>query len=154
MKTRNCCRHSPLITGKGFPMQRLLVFVCATFAFVFSQNTFAATVFDAANGAFSAHKRVVTHFQDFSDADVNAETQAVIAGMVAVGIEELRAQGYKEDADSFQQQWNLFFATQLYSYSFFDNIGDHAPLSQWLSKFYAKLTKRIPPKILKHTRLE
>lgn len=60
--------------------------------------------------------------------------------MVDKGTKELRARGFKEDADRFDAEWAFHFRGFLTRASENErDIGDHKPLSEWLAKFYDKL---------------
>jgi hypothetical protein len=80
--------------------------------------------------------------------------------MVAYTIRALNYYGFDEDAKKIKKEWENQF--QFYSLNTFNNdndflvldLGDHRPLSQWLSDLYKKLRLRFGDILVKQLRLD
>lgn len=65
------------------------------------------------------------------------------------------AAGSISEDDKILVEWESFYADTLSGDRVVPvDMGDHKPLSEWLSKLYAKLEKRLPNKVLELTHLK
>lgn len=91
---------------------------------------------------------VSTLIQSYKSGNVQQGAQTAIDTMVKSGAELLREKGYAGDAARFSRQWKIMKQTAAM------DLGDHAPLSQWLADYYEVLAQRFGEAILKQLHLD
>jgi hypothetical protein len=87
---------------------------------------------------------------DFVEQRFAARTEKALNALITVSVSVLRDKGFEQDALEIQSQWAMFSARGI---GLFD-LGDHAPLNEWLSKTYAKLEAKLGHKVMVFFRLE
>jgi hypothetical protein len=69
-------------------------------------------------------------------------TQKALNGLVRTAVLELHAKGFHKGAKKYSAQWEATYANYFLTLSTKD-LGDHAPLSQWLTGFYNYLESNL-----------
>jgi hypothetical protein len=79
--------------------------------------------------------------------DARRAPDLIVRGLDAIlarGHNELRANGYDEDADQLETEWVETYRPQFIApVSTFTDIGSHAPWSPWISEWYAEVEAKI-----------
>lgn len=84
-------------------------------------------------------------------------TDQSIDKMVRVASWALKRKGYRAEAEQLEQEYQTFYVTAVYDF-YLDvrrtDLGDHAPLSQWLADWYEKLEAKLGPQLMRYLKLE
>jgi hypothetical protein len=105
-----------------------------------SATAFASLSGDAHLGLQAAYDQDTDVVTDLINGDYNEAAQAGLNVMVAEGIQELRDSGEGVLATQLETEWaNQFIDYFLSSHLSAFELGDHDPLSPWLSNFYVTL---------------
>lgn len=121
--------------------------------FVMTALLAVASAAHAGEGGISAAKREKkAMLSEFQKGRMEGFTQKALNAIVARGVAELRKHGHEADAAAYEQDWNVNFSNYLTGTHAMD-LGDHAPLSQWLADFYVKLEAKLGEWIMKQTNL-
>jgi hypothetical protein len=70
------------------------------------------------------------------------DTQTVLNELVHRGLQSLRDHGFSSDASLYELDWTQHYSDFLLR-SASRNLGDHRPLSQWLTRFHEDLEAKI-----------
>ncbi len=124
-------------------ISRVLFFTAAASAFAgvtaVAPNHASADARQSIVGALTLHDDVLT---EFSRAEFGQKTQMALNELVEYACRSLEYYGYNDDAAQARKEWSEQFANYFTSAGTLD-LGDHAPLSQWLADFYKKLRLRF-----------
>jgi len=85
------------------------------------------------------------------------KTDESIARMVKLAVWTLNRKGYHNEARELSEQYENLYTHAVYYYAMDIHpvdLGDHAPLSQWLADWYVKLESMLSPLIMRLTKLE
>lgn len=96
-------------------------------ASLLSLNAFSADAQPGLQQAYDTHLDVVNSIES---GNVEAAVQAGLNAAVFTGFDNLRQAGEGTLADQLQSEWGQFQVLDL---------GDHAPMSQWLANYYVTL---------------
>lgn len=99
-------------------------------------STFAA---DGNQAAQEAYRDVVSEFRT---GNLGNKTQLVLNGIVRAAVAELKKKGYSTQADLYLAEWETRFSDYFFRNGAMD-LGDHAPLSEWLEGFYVNLERNL-----------
>src|SRR5258708_38486808 len=105
-----------------------------TLLLLFVASLSYADVYD--QGFSAAISNTGSTITDFAQLQMATKTQAALNALVAATNEALAERGFVEDAQGYQREWEQNFSAYFTAYSVYD-IGDHAPLSPWLSNYYS-----------------
>jgi len=123
------------------PIALALSFSMASHADVYEQGLVAA---------LNDHSSTITEFAQFQLA---SKTQKALNAMIAASNEALAERGFVEEAQGYQRQWDQNFASYFTAMQL-DDVGDHAPMSAWLSNYYNKTRDRLGDPVMKLLHLD
>jgi hypothetical protein len=110
-----------------------------------AQSAFAGPV-RGISDAYVAYRGVITNL---SQGDIETPVTAAVGAIVADGISALREAGQYGLANKYEAEWAARYHRTLTAADFVpglrhskDDLGDHAPASQWLANFYDTLVKQ------------
>jgi hypothetical protein len=129
---------------------KLLLLLVSAMALSFSIATHADIYEQGLVAAFNDHSSTIAAFTQFQ---LNKKTQSALNAMVAASNEALAEHGFVEDAQTAQREWDQDFSASLTAMQLY-NIGDHAPMSAWLSNFYDKTRDRLGDPVMKLLHLD
>ncbi|MGE0614623.1 MAG: hypothetical protein AB7P04_03200 [Bacteriovoracia bacterium] len=115
--------------------------------------SFAIDSASAATGVDVTLKESRSVIKEFRKAELNRKTQLALNAIVGTGVSKFRLEGYTELADRFEKEWKRQYASYFLNLSVLD-VGDHAPLNQWLADFYKKLEMTFGDLVLKAMKLD
>lgn len=118
-------------------MTRVLVSICLS---LFC-GSFAAFASPASDATVKETKNIVKQLKNGKFAE---STQKALNALVRRGVQELNEQGFENEAAQYSTQWETQFAKILLSNR---DLGDHEPMSQWLTNFYNDLERILGKKI-------
>jgi len=87
---------------------------------------------------------------DFVQQRFAERTERALNALIETGASVLKDKGFEEDANQMRAEWFLLTRRGV---GLFD-LGDHAPLNQWLAKTYAKLESKLGAKVMTFFRLD
>jgi hypothetical protein len=93
---------------------------------------------------------------DILNGKLSMRTEKALNFVIITAAAELRKKGHKSEADRMEQEWNGFYRNQFRQYAMgmeMKDIGDHAPLSQWLAEKYELLEAVLGVEVCKKTHL-
>ena len=85
------------------------------------------------------------------------KTDESLNRMVKLASWVLKRKGYNTEAEQLQTQYAELYSHAVFNYAmdiYPVDLGDHAPLSQWLADWYNKLEAKLSPEIMRYTKLE
>ncbi len=103
------------------------------------------------DAALNIHDNIVNNVSNYQ---LDQDTQNALNNLVEYAAQELDARGYTQDAAQARSEWNKNFANYFTSGNWILDLGDHAPLSQWLADFYKKLRLRFGDQLVSMLNLE
>lgn len=106
-------------------MKTVFVFLVFCLGLPFAQAT-------GVSDAFNAQREVLYQIRK---GRLNLVTQLALNQIVAKAVYELEYRGYSEDAERIEREWHDQFLNHFAAYGTMD-LGDHAPLMQWLADTY------------------
>jgi len=83
--------------------------------------------------------------EDFVQQRFADRTEKALNGVISAGVSVLAQKGFEQDAREIQGEWLLLKARGLFNSR---DLGDHAPLNEWLSKTYAKLESKLGAELM------
>jgi hypothetical protein len=118
-------------------MKKLSLVLLLSGLFV-SANAFCADPHLALQATYDSNDSIIW---DLLDGDVHSAAQSGLNVMVAEGVQELRDSGETKLADKYEGEWNKQFSSYLLVTARLGilDLGDHDPLSAWLSNYYKVL---------------
>ena len=81
--------------------------------------------------------------EDLRSDQLAKRTQIALNALVENGVYHLARKGYRSESEKLRQEWQNNFSSYFLNEWTVYNLGDHAPLSQWLNRFYKKLEARL-----------
>lgn len=88
--------------------------------------------------------------RDLHDGAIPEQVRTAMDGLIAVGIDELRKEGRHEQADRIEREWQG--QARAWVLSAWD-LGDHAPLFDWLKKLYDDMETLLSRTVMNALRL-
>lgn len=82
---------------------------------------------------------------------VKAYADQAVNGALSRAYDELRKKGHGDVADSIEREWNSVYGASFFSDT--HNIGDHKPISQWLSDKYELIEGFLGVEVCKATHI-
>lgn len=77
-------------------------------------------------------------------------TNNSLDALIRVGVGELKRKGHHTEATRIENEWNTQWSFYMLRY---DDLGDHAPLSEWLDKVYKALEAKLGVAVMEFTHL-
>lgn len=119
-------------------------FLVILLTLIFNSQSFAQES-TAKDAALNIHDNIVTNF---SNEQLDKDTQDALNNLVEYAAQELEQRGFAQDAAQARSEWNKNYSTYFISGQWILDLGDHAPLSQWLGDFYKKLRLRLGDQVV------
>lgn len=84
----------------------------------------------------------------YKQGDVKQGVDSAMDALVKKGVDLLRANGFKQDAQRFSHSWKAMGGARVL------DLGDHQPLNQWMADYYEVLSQRFGENLLKQLHLD
>ena len=117
---------------------------------IFSLQAFSQSRIDGGSGALTSSRHALQAVVSF---DLESVTQNTLNTLVAQGNQTLAENGYVQEAQQYQSEWDNHYAAYFTSFEIFD-VGDHQPLNAWLADYYKKLQNKLGDPILRLVHLD
>jgi hypothetical protein len=104
----------------------------------------------------STTRQIRSEFRHGNKSEIANRGDIALDSIVRFAIWKLRNEGFYEKANKKEGEWETRYKGTLSRFvrGVVEDIGDHAPLSQWLSDLYNELETLFGPEVMHYTHLE